>query len=361
MNTSINLEPIIHPQTFDFHLPKSLECAKPAEERGILRDEVRLMVSHRANDSIAHTTFSEIDNYLQVGDVLVVNTSGTMKAALSTRLPNDEEGRIHLSTPLENNEYLVEVRQVVDNNTKRFYGLQVGDKLPIPLSSNVEIITPHFTQNEDGEHLQLWKVHVDIPIPLEEYLSLYGEAIKYSNINKKYPHHYYQTYFANEMGSAEMPSAGRAFTSRLVSQLLSKGIQFAPILLHTGISSLEANEKPYPEYFKVSESTASLINLARAEGRRIIAVGTTAIRAIESAVDKEGWTQAQEGMTNLFITTKSGLKVIDGMLTGMHEPKASHLLMMQALADVGHLSKCYEAAIAEQYQWHEFGDLHLIL
>lgn len=361
MNTTINIAPIFHSETFDFHLPKSLACAKPTEERGILRGEVRLMVSNRTNDSIAHTTFGEIGNYLREGDVLIVNTSGTIKAALSTRLPNGKEGRIHLSSPLGSNEYLVEVRQVVKNNTKRFYGLKAGDKLPIPLATNVKIIAPHFTQTVEDEHIQLWKVRFDISILIDEYLERYGEPVKYNNINKKYPHHYYQTCFANEMGSAEMPSAGRAFTPQLVNQLLSRGIQFAPILLHTGISSLEVNEKPYPEYFKVSASTASLINLAKAEGRRIIAVGTTAIRAVESTVDKEFKVHAQKGMTNLFITPKRGLKVIDGMLTGMHEPKASHLLMMQALADVTHLSKCYEAAIAEQYQWHEFGDLHLIL
>ena len=161
--------------------------------------------------------------------------------------------------------------------------------------------------------------------------------------------------------AVEMPSAGRAFTSELVTQLVVKGVQFAPVLLHTGVSSLEVGEQPYPEYFKVPSFSASLINRAKKSGHRVIAVGTTAIRAVESSINDDGRVIPSEGMTNLYITPKRGLKVVDAMLTGFHEPKASHLLMMEALASRSHLLVAYEAAIDNNYQWHEFGDLHLIV
>jgi S-adenosylmethionine:tRNA ribosyltransferase-isomerase len=140
-----------------------------------------------------------------------------------------------------------------------------------------------------------------------------------------------------------------------------KGIQFAPITLHTGVSSLESDELPFPEYFRIPPVTASLINTARREGRRIIAVGTTSIRAVESAVDERGKVVAREGWTERYITPETGISVVDGLITGFHEPRASHLQMLEALAGRHHLEIAYRAALEEAYFWHEFGDLHLLL
>ena len=350
--------------SFDFELPKLLECAIPTEVRGLARDEVKLMVSHRINDAIEHRIFNEIGEVLKAGDVLVVNTSKTINAAVPMVLPNGKAGRVHLATKLSETEYLVEVRQVVNNKTKRFHGIQKGQEFVLADNATMKIIAPYYEQENKPEHIQLWKVEFSLPTSMTSYLNRNAQAISYSNVDKKYPISFYQTCFANpdeEWGSAEMPSAGRAFTPELVNQLKQKGVEFAPVLLHTGISSLETHEKPYPELFRVSTETAHLLNVAKSEGRRIIAVGTTAIRAVESAVNNEGIVEAAEGMTDLFITQESGLNLINGMLTGFHEPKASHLLMMEALANRSHLEQCYQAAIPLAYQWHEFGDLHLIL
>jgi S-adenosylmethionine:tRNA ribosyltransferase-isomerase len=345
---------------FDFSLPKLLECAQPTELRGIPRDGVQLMVSSRSDDQIRHAQFSEISQFLKEGDVLIINTSGTMNAAIPTRLPNGQPGRIHLSTKLSGEEWLVEVRQVQNNTTKRFKKLDAGTLFYLPQQAKMSITAPFYQNKRD--HIQLWRARFFLAEPMEAYLEKNGHPIQYTNLDKNYPSAFYQTVFAHEKGSAEMPSAGRAFTAKLVTQLMVKGIQFAPILLHTGVSSLEVGEKPYPEYYRVPRFSASLINRAREEGRRIIAVGTTAIRAIESSLDENsGRVIPSRGMTDLYITPERGLKVVNGMLTGFHEPRASHLLMLEALASRHHLLKAYEAAIEGKYQWHEFGDLHLIV
>ncbi|MCA9875449.1 MAG: S-adenosylmethionine:tRNA ribosyltransferase-isomerase, partial [Anaerolineales bacterium] len=162
-------------------------------------------------------------------------------------------------------------------------------------------------------------------------------------------------------GSAEMPSAGRAFTPQLITRLVAKGVQFAPLVLHTGVASLEANEPPYGERFRVTTFTANLVNAAHAEGRRIIAVGTTAVRALETAAGADGLVRAASGWTELVITPRRGLRIVSGLLTGLHEPRASHLAMLEAFTGRRHLELTYAAALRCRYLWHEFGDLHLIL
>ncbi len=355
------MKALLQDKTFDFSLPKLLECAEPTESRGLARDAVKLMVSRRFDDQIRHTQFSKIGDYLEEGDVLIVNTSGTLNAALPIQLPNGSEGRVHLSTKMDNKVWLVEIRHIQGQKTKRYHQIKSGQTFTLPGNGKMEVLTPYYGSNNENSHLQLWKVRFYFSLAMNDYLEKYGQPIRYAGLENYYPSEYYQTVFASRPGSAEMPSAGRAFTSELVTQLVLKGVQFAPILLHTGVSSLEIGEKPYPEYFEVPGFTASIVNRASREGRRVIAVGTTAIRAIESAADDFGTVISKKGMTDLFITPKRGLKVVSGMLTGFHEPKASHLLMMEALANRSHLLKAYSAAIEKEYQWHEFGDLHLIL
>ena len=345
---------------FKFKLPDDLQCAKPTEVRGIRRDEVKLMVSKIHSDEIHHNTFKNIDQYLNEGDVLVVNASGTLKAALEAFLVNGKQVKVHFSTKIKDHLWIAEIREIVNGSTKRFEGDLKGEILALKRGGSIELIEPYYKIGHKN-HLKLWKVKVNIPIPVEEYLDYYGKPIKYNYIKDTYPQSYYQTVFATEMGSAEMPSAGRAFTPELVTRLISKGVQIVPIILHTGVASLELNERPYDEYFKVSQSTADAINLARKKGRRIIAIGTTAIRAIESATDQHGKVHAKEGWTDLYITPQRGLFVTDALLTGFHEPEASHLMMLEALTGRNHLEVTYHHALKNEYQWHEFGDLHLIL
>ncbi|MGH2344047.1 MAG: S-adenosylmethionine:tRNA ribosyltransferase-isomerase, partial [Chloroflexota bacterium] len=172
---------------------------------------------------------------------------------------------------------------------------------------------------------------------------------------------YYQTVYATEQGSAEMPSAGRAFTPRLITRLVAMGVTIAPLLLHTGVTSQERDEPPYEEYYRVSEDTARLVNAAHEAGRRVIAVGTTVIRALETATDPQRFTQPGSGWTDLVIGIERKLQAVDGLLTGFHEPRSTHLAMLTALAGEVHLAHTYEEALRERYLWHEFGDLHLIV
>jgi S-adenosylmethionine:tRNA ribosyltransferase-isomerase len=167
--------------------------------------------------------------------------------------------------------------------------------------------------------------------------------------------------YANEPGSAEMPSAGRPFTAELVTELVARGVLFAPLLLHTGVSSPERGERPYPERYRVPESTARLVNAVRAWGGRVIAVGTTAVRALETVAAPDGSVRAGAGRTTLVVTPERGLWAVDGLLTGWHEPESSHLMLLEASAGPGLLARSYDAARERGYLWHEFGDVHLIL
>lgn len=345
--------------TLEFELPKKLTLAAPTEERGIARDAVRLLVSKLETDNVFHTTFNRIDRYLRPGDVLVANTSATIPAAIDVILPTGKAGRIHLSNQTEDHIWRGELREIVNGIPQRYFLGQVGDELPLPGGGKATLLNLFYGSTTDLGHLQMWEIRLELPQSPLQYLSRFGKPIRYDD--RPFPIEYFQTVFANEPGSAEMPSAGRAFTHPLITRLLMKGVQFAPITLHTGVSSLETDEMPFPEYFRIPPVTASLINTARQMGRRIVGVGTTAVRAVESATDAQGNVKALEGWTEHYITPETGLKVINGLITGFHEPTASHLHLLEALAGRHHLGIAYQAALEQEYLWHEFGDLHLML
>jgi S-adenosylmethionine:tRNA ribosyltransferase-isomerase len=195
---------------------------------------------------------------------------------------------------------------------------------------------------------------------VDDYLARHGFPIKYNYVKDAWPLDYYQTVYATESGSAEMPSAGRPFTTELLEQLTPKGIRIAPLILHTGISNLENHEPPYREFYRVTDATARLVNETRAAGRRILAVGTTVVRTLETVTDVKGITHAGEGWTCLVIKPARRLRTVNALLTGMHEPKASHLAILETLAGLPHIKMAYEEALSQGYLWHEFGDLHLI-
>ncbi|MEL6658446.1 MAG: S-adenosylmethionine:tRNA ribosyltransferase-isomerase [Bacteroidota bacterium] len=347
-----------HAEIFQFMLPQKLACPLPTEERGLNRDDVRLMVSNHDGQTINHRGFYDLDEVLDAGDVLVVNTSATIPAALPLVLPDGAEARLHLSTQLAKKRWLVEIRSVSQNNTRRWTSGAPGQSFELPGGASLQLETPFY---QDAQLLHLWEATLEVPQPLSEYLQQFARPVKYQNINKPYPIAYYQTYFGQQAGSTEMPSAARGFTEELVQKLLKKGVQIVPILLHTGVSSLEVNEHPYPEYLEISRLSSQQINIAKQQNKRIIVVGTTAVRALESATDNAGTVQPYQGLTELYIQSNYKMKVANGLLTGFHEPEASHLHMLQAIASKRHLRLAYQAALQQQYYWHEFGDLHLIL
>ncbi len=349
--------------SLEFELPPNLEASEPPEARGLARDEVRLMVSHYRDDRVAHTHFRQIGDHLQPGDLLVINTSRTMNAALPATLPDGTELRLHLSTQLPAGLWSVELRRPSPTATKPFSDGEAGTVLKLPAGGTARLLTPHNPALRHGpaQPVRLWLATLHLPLPLTSYLAAHGSPIRYEYVPEAWPLDYYQTVFANEPGSAEMPSAGRAFTPELMTQLIAQGVQFAPLILHTGVASLEDHEAPYEEFYRVPGQTAVQVNQARQQGRRVIAVGTTVIRALETVTDEAGVTHAGSGWTDLFITPQRGIRAVDGLLTGLHEPRATHLAMLAALADSCHLSLAYEQALQQHYLWHEFGDLHLLL
>lgn len=349
--------------SLDFQLPPERSASAPPEARGLTRDGVRLMISYQASNQLVHTHFRELDRFLEAGDVLLLNTSETMNAALPATRTDGKALTLHLSTRLPSDLWVVEVREPAERATRPFPHARAGERLSLPGGASATLLTPHAPtlRHREGAEVRLWIAILKLPCPLERYLAEFGAPIRYSYVERPWPLPYYQTVYANERGSAEMPSAGRAFTPELLTRLMAKGVQLLPLLLHTGVASLEAHEPPYEEFYRVSPTTAAAVNGARAEGRRVIAVGTTAVRAIESVTDERGRAHAGEGWTDLVITPARGMRVVDGLLTGLHEPRATHLALLEALAGRAHLEHSYTAALAEGYLWHEFGDLHLIL
>jgi S-adenosylmethionine:tRNA ribosyltransferase-isomerase len=355
-----------------FELPPELEAGEPPEARGLRRDEVRLMVSYVEDDRVVHSRFADLPEFLRAGDTLVINTSGTMNAALPARHSDGTPLTLHLSTRLPADLWVVELRS--SSGHEPVLDGKPGDALTLPGGAGVTLQTPYLPERrkQAGGPNRLWISTLNLPANFNDYLDRYGSPIKYGYVRESWPSSYYQTVYATETGSAEMPSAGRAFTPELITRLVARGIQVVPLVLHTGVASLEDDEPPYEEFYRVPPETAGAINVARGAGRGIVAVGTTVVRALETVTDREGVTHPGEGWTDLFITPERGVRSVNAMLTGLHEPRSTHLSMLEAL--VGQTSVCplatrgrehleiaYSEALDRGYLWHEFGDLHLIL
>jgi S-adenosylmethionine:tRNA ribosyltransferase-isomerase len=363
MNTGFIHEPVQtgwHPAlpSLDFTLPPALEASVPPEARGLRRDHVRLLVSYRRHRRITHSRFDHLPCFLRAGDVLVINTSKTIKAALAAKRGDGKDLELHLSTRLAAGHWIVEVREPGREGTLPFYQIDAGMKLSLPAGGEAVIALPY---PGHSPRKRLWHVSLNLPQPVDEYIERYGFPIQYKYVKTKWPIDYYQNVYATEPGSAEMPSAGRAFTPELITLLRKQGIRVAPLLLHTGVASLEEDETPYAEYYRVPAATADLINTIRSRKGRVIAVGTTVIRALQTITGLDGRVRAGEGWTDLVVKPDTRLGSVDGLLTGFHEPRSTHLSMLFAIAGEKHIRLAYQQALEKKYLWHEFGDLHLIL
>jgi S-adenosylmethionine:tRNA ribosyltransferase-isomerase len=341
----------------DFVLPARLAASEPPEARGVARDGVRLLVGERATGAVRHHRFTDLPRLLRPGDVLVVNTSATLPAAVPVA---DARGlTVHFSTELPDGRWLVELRRAAGKATAPYRHGAPGEELPLPGGARLRLDQPYSAG-------RLWVAGVDGadggPGPgVPALLARHGRPIRYGYVPRPWPLAYYQTVFATHPGSAEMPSAARPFTHRMVTRLVSEGVLVVPVLLHTGVASPEAHERPYPERFAVPPATAGAVNRARADGARVVAVGTTVVRALESAVGVDGAVGAARGWTDLVVTPQRGVRAVDGLLTGFHEPRASHLDLLAAVAGPELLAACYAAAVGHGYRWHEFGDVNLLL
>jgi len=337
------------------HVPAGLEASQPPEARGLDRDQVRLLVAWRGHADLAHSVFRNLPAYLRPGDLLVVNNSATIPAALDAIGPDGTKLELHLSTQLDSDLWVVEPRLAATPASRPYRDIEAGMVIGLPGGARAEIVAPY------GSPGRLWVGSLCGKSPVSEWLSRYGRPIRYSYVGQDWPLDYYQTVFAQEPGSAEMPSAARPFSAELVTDLVSRGVTIAPITLHCAVSSLEAHEAPVAERFRVSEATADLVNRAHQRGDRVIAVGTTVVRALETVADIAGEVHAGGGWTELVISPSRGVRAVDGIITGWHEPEASHLALLQAVGGAEVLARSYEAARACGYLWHEFGDSHLIL
>jgi S-adenosylmethionine:tRNA ribosyltransferase-isomerase len=350
----------------EFALPPALEAAEPPEARGLSRDGVRLLVSDLATDVLEHARFTDLPRWLESGDLLVVNTSGTMNAALIATAADGEEFELHVSTRLPGGFWTVELRVPGAVASLPCRHARSGATLRLPGGGQATLLAPYPLGTSLDAASRLWMAALIVPDGVPAYLTRFGFPIRYSYVKQPWPSSMYQTVFANDVGSAEMPSAGRPFTPELVTRLVTSGIQIAPVLLHTGVASLEDHEPPYEEFYRVSTGTAERVNAARRSGHRIVAVGTTVVRALETVTDERGTTSAGEGWTSLVITEEYPLRVVNALITGLHEPHATHLMMlrrvvMAAGGDPRHLERAYVEAREGGYLWHEFGDSHLII
>ena len=339
-------EPALNLNTLDFALPPELEAHEPPEARGLRRDGVRLLVTADDGHLIRHARFTHLPDFLRAGDLLVANDSATLPAALTARRADGTPVGCHLSTRLGPDRWVVEPRKTTGT---------AGEVLTLPGGGRATLLAPY------RGSWRLWVARLELPEEIVPYLHRWGRPISYPYVPDSWPIEAYQTMFAREPGSAEMPSAGRPFTPEVVERLGARGVRLATLTLHTGVASLEHDEPPYDEVFAVPARTAALVNATRAAGGRVIAVGTTVVRALETAADVAGLVRPARGRTDLVITPERGVRVVDGLLTGFHEPKATHLAMLEAIAGQAHLERAYAAALDGGYLWHELGDVHLLL
>jgi S-adenosylmethionine:tRNA ribosyltransferase-isomerase len=354
-------------------------ASRPPEARGLARDGVRLLVA--TPDGLAHARFADLPRFLAQGDLLVVNTSATVAAALTGHGGDGQPVTVHLSSQLEDGSWLVELREP-DATLGRVTDAVPGQTVTLPGGTSLTLLHPY----PDPAASRVWAAAADGDVLAEA--ARHGRPIRYPYVPDPWPLPAYQSVFARSPGSAEMPSAARPFTPGLVTSLVTAGVLIAPITLHAGVASLEAGEEPLPEWCSVPEPTAQLVNLTLATGRRVIAVGTTCTRALESAADPAitgqahpagpadragqvgpaalgpaitGPVKAFTGRTALVLGAGRPARVVSGLITGWHDAEASHLALLEAVAGTALVAAAYQAAEQAGYLWHEFGDSCLLL
>jgi S-adenosylmethionine:tRNA ribosyltransferase-isomerase len=315
------------------------------------------MVASAAEHRIVHARFDELPDALDPGDLLVVNVSATLPAAIRASRPDGSALLVHVATRAPRLDQRWRVVELRTADGSRPLSGRSGERLELAGGvGSLELVAPYAS----GARLMLARFD-GFDTTVEDHLARHGRPIRYGYARRDLPLDAYQNVFARTPGSAEMPSAGRPFTPGLLTRLVSAGVLFAPVTLHCGVSSPERHEPPFPEQYEVPDRTAELVRAVKGWGGRVIAVGTTVVRALETAAERTGTVRGAYGWTGLVIDSQRGAHTIDGLITGWHEPEASHLQMLEAVAGPALLAECYEEALARDYLWHEFGDSHLIL
>lgn len=327
------------------------EADRTPEARGLARDEVRLLVSSREGET--DRTFLDLPELLAPGDLLVVNESATLPASLPATGP-DGPFVLNLSTEYGPDVWLAEPR----------HGPGRPGPLPFDDGTEVEVagaIATVVARYPGIPRLAFFRFDRDVRALLEDH----GRPIHYGYLREEYPLEAYQTIFARLPGSAEMPSAGRPFSERVVAALERAGVRFARIVLHGGVSSLEDGDDVtgappiLPEPYDVPAATVEAITATRDDGGRVVAVGTTVVRALESARDGREL-RPSRGFTRRYVAPPSRVAGLDGLLTGFHAARTTHVALLAAFAGPERVERAYRHAVARGYLWHEFGDVHLL-
>lgn len=335
---------------FDYYLPESLIAQTPAEPR----DSSRLLVYNRKTDSVEHTVFSDIKKYLKKGDVLVRNNTKVLPARMFAYTKNGGKVEVLLLKRfnLTDWEVLVKPGKKAKPNTK----LTINSELSLEVLENIE---------ESGSR----KVRFSFDGVFEDIISRVGEMPLPPYITKKLEDKdRYQTVYAKEQGSAAAPTAGLHFTNSLIKELEDMGVEFVDVLLHVGLGTFRPvkvddveNHHMHSEYYEVSEYSAERINLAKKEGRRIFAVGTTSVRTLESVADDSGFVKAGKGETQIFIYPPYKFKCVEGLITNFHLPKSTLLMLVSSLCSKEKILSLYSEAVANNYRFFSFGDSMLVL
>jgi S-adenosylmethionine:tRNA ribosyltransferase-isomerase len=332
------------------------DATEPPEARGLERDEVRLIVADPGG--VRHARFTDLEAFLRPGDLLVVNNSATLAAAVDARRSGNRQTTIHFAAELDDRLWVAELRPP-GRATDHLHDVNPGEV--IELAAGVTLTVLDSYPAPDVPDSRLWRTQLAIEGEVTTYLARHGRPIRYAYVQHSWPLSAYQTVFARHPGSAEMASAARPFSTELVTSLVAAGIAIAPITLHAGVSSAEPGEPPVAERFDVPAATARLVNVTRANGGRVIAVGTTATRSLETAADRAGTVWATSGWTDVVIGPNRPIRAVDGIITGWHDVGASHLLLLEAVAGPDVVNAAYVAAVDAGYLWHEFGDSALLL
>ena len=334
---------------FNYYLPPELIAQTPAEPR----DCSRLLVYNRATDSVEHRIFRDITEYLRAGDVLVINNTKVLPARLYAQTQHGGHVEVLLLKRLD-----IDRWEVLVKPGKK---CRIGTRLTISpkLSLTVEGIT------DSGERI----VKFDCYGVFEEVLDEVGSMPLPPYIHEKLQDkNRYQTVYAKTDGSAAAPTAGLHFTPELLQKIKDMGVEVVEVLLHVGLGTFRpvkedviTDHKMHSEYFCVTEQAAAAINKAKAEGRRVIAVGTTSVRTLESATGDDGIIRAQSGNTQIFIYPPYKFKCVDALITNFHLPESTLIMLVAALTGREKILEIYNEAVKERYRFFSFGDAMLIL
>ena len=330
-------------------MPEELIAQTPATPR----DSSRLLVYNRAEKKIEHKIFRDILQYLKEGDVLVVNNTKVLPARLYAHTENGGAVEVLLLKRLEKDKWEVLVKP--GKKCKIGTNLEISDEL----SLTVEGIT------DSGERIV--RFHYDGVF--EEILDKVGNMPLPPYIKKKLEDkNRYQTVYAKTDGSAAAPTAGLHFTPELLKAVKDKGVEIAEVLLHVGLGTFRpvkediiTDHKMHSEYYEVSEQSANIINKAKREGRRIIAVGTTSVRTLESVADENGLLKPCHGNTEIFIYPPYKFKCVDALITNFHLPESTLIMLVSAMTGREEILSVYKTAVEQKYRFFSFGDAMMIV